>query len=114
MNSRIRNIDPGVEQVHSDHHPRINPIAELPDPLPKPIYLGGDLLDKGITLAEHIPGNANQAVGMRGRSLTAKIKVLENLPYLYLMLQGIRPDLFDDLKVESGAVTFCSTSGASN
>jgi hypothetical protein len=47
-------------RVPRDH--RLGPVAELADPLERPVHSARDLLDEGFAPAEHVPGRIDEQV----------------------------------------------------
>ena len=62
----VGDVDAGGEHVDRDDDAGLRPVAELADPLQRPVDAAGDLGDEGVALAEDVAGGVDELVGVRG------------------------------------------------
>ena len=112
----VGDVDAGGEQVDGDDDFGVRPVAELADPLQRPIDAAGDLGDERRRPGRRCRGPAStswSACDVCGRSLAAKMSVFGKRPVSASWASAYFLSSSRILRLESGAVISRSTFAAS-
>ncbi len=97
----IRDVDAGREQVDRDDDAGLRPVAELADPLQRPVDSAGDLGDEGVAATEDLARLIDELVGVRDmrKVVGSEDQGLGEPAVLGLVLVGVTLQLLQDAAV---------------
>ena len=116
MNSRSGMSTPVVSRSTVTTMPGFGPVAELADPLQRPVDAAGDLGDERLAAAEDVARLVDELVGVGGvrQVVGREDERLREPAVLGLVRIGVALELCRIRRLESGAVISRSTAEASN